>query len=162
MSVTMLSISWSVSRGRETEGYNICRLDDTATGKRYRTMGGGYDMTGTVFADWLADVYQSELIGISDQAHARYESDGRHPYNEGLYGMTFDAVANRVTIDGACGMSSIERIARALGLTIQHVVNRRGNLTALIVTEPNRCGSTFTGSRCELLEGHSGDHLRHI
>jgi hypothetical protein len=55
MNSTHLNISWSVSRGQDTYGYNICRLDDTRTGKRYHLNGGGYDMIGTVLGDWLED-----------------------------------------------------------------------------------------------------------
>lgn len=42
--IKRLALSWSVSRGRDTYGYNICRLDDTSTGERFKCMGGGYDM----------------------------------------------------------------------------------------------------------------------
>jgi hypothetical protein len=36
---TYLAISWAISRGRDTYGYNICRLDDTLIDVRYRCMG---------------------------------------------------------------------------------------------------------------------------
>lgn len=132
----LLSISWSISRGRETDGYNICRLDDSDTGKRFRCMGGGYDMTGTVFGEWLQETYQERLAGIRQLAAARY-SDGKRIRNdapEALYGMV-DHVGGRVSVDGACGISSMERIAKEIGLSVRHIVNRRGNLTALLVTD---------------------------
>jgi len=58
---TYLALSWSVSRGRDTYGYNICRLDVEHGGKRYRCNRGGYDMVGTVVADWLCGTYQERL-----------------------------------------------------------------------------------------------------
>lgn len=79
MTTTYLDLSWSTSRGRDTYGWNICRLDDTSTGKRYRCNGGGYDMAGTVFADWMQATYQQELRAISDRAHARYFGQGLTP-----------------------------------------------------------------------------------
>lgn len=44
-----LDLTWSTSKARDTYGYNITRLDDSISGKRYKTCGGGYDMIGTVW-----------------------------------------------------------------------------------------------------------------
>lgn len=80
---TYLAISWSISRGTETYGYNICRLDDSQTGKRYRCLG-GYDMMGTVVGQWLEDLFQPQLkqLDLSDafavkRALTRRMSDGQ-------------------------------------------------------------------------------------
>ena len=64
MKINHLSISWSISRGRDTYGYNICRLDSRQSGSRYRCSGGGYDMIGTVFGNWLEAEYQRELVEL--------------------------------------------------------------------------------------------------
>lgn len=102
--INHLSLSWSVSKGANTYGYNICRLDDRNNGKRFRCLGGGYDMIGTVFGEWLQHYYQSELLKIKDGD---------------FYGMTYRADKNHVTLDGACGIDSMMRIAEAIGLEVE-------------------------------------------
>ena len=102
--INHLSLSWSVSKGQYTYGYNICRLDDRNNGHRFRTIGGGYDMIGTVFGEWLQHYYQSELIKIKDGD---------------FYGMTYRADKNQVVLDGACGIDCMMRIADAIGLDVQ-------------------------------------------
>lgn len=143
---TLLELGWGISRGRDTYGYNIRRLLDTSTGKRYRCMGGGYDMTGTVFAEWLQDVHQDRLRAIGRQAHGHYvpgeKGWQRGADNaDGLYGMTAYAYAERVgvqrvTLDGACGIDSMVRIAEAIGLVVRRIYGRKDSEKAIIVTSP--------------------------
>ena len=132
---THLSLSWSVSRGVDTFGYNIARLDDQNTGKRYRCMGGGYDMTGTVFAQWLQDVYQSELVDLvktTPMVDCGYQVKG-YLKNEKLYGLNVTPKGN-VTLDGACGLSSMITVCDALGLDVERTGNRKGHTTGFYVT----------------------------
>jgi hypothetical protein len=139
--IVPLAISWSVSRGRETYGYPIVRLDDWDTGKRYRAMGGGYDMVGTVFGEWLADTHADALLGIAGRAYTVVTGYGRsksdHP--DPLYGMRVlcDSHARpaRVALDGACGLDAMVAIAEAIGLRVRRHVNAKGNLTGLTVTD---------------------------
>lgn len=141
MTDTHLAFTWSVSRGRDTYGYNIARLDDTTTGKRYTCMGGGYDMTGTVFGDWLQDVYQDRLREIATRAHTYWRPGTRtpNPSPDALYGMTTHLddpnTVERVTVDGGCGLSAMEQIADAIGLTVRKLWNRKGHTTGFIVTD---------------------------
>lgn len=134
MSATVLTLSWSTSRGQDTYGYNIARLDDTSTGKRYRCMGGGYDMVGTVFADWLQETHQTELQLICGRAASRVEENGLvrsdHPHT--LYGMT-EGRDGEILLDGACGLESIRRVAEAIGLSVRTLSNRRGHATGFVV-----------------------------
>jgi hypothetical protein len=132
-----LSISWTVSRGRETYGYNICRLEDYEIGQRYRAVGGGYDMVGTVFADWLVDCYQDRLTEISDRASSVWCNGSRlrNDAPDALYGMTYNEADKRVLVDGACGLDSVRRIADAIGLAVQATVSRRGRTTGFAVTD---------------------------
>lgn len=124
-------IKWTVSRAQNTYGYNIVTLTDCDTGKKYRTNGGGYDMTGTVFADWIQDIYQAELMGIAKRAHSNYDPARPTKTKEGpkksLYGMTAYYNAGklvRVRLDGACGLDSIIRIAEAIGLETERIYDR--------------------------------------
>lgn len=119
-----LSISWSVSRGQETYGYNICRLDDCNTGERFRTIGGGYDMVGTVAAQWLCKNYQTELQALCTTIDSKpYASTGWLCFHS-FYGMHQRADGS-VTIDGACGLDSVLKVARAIGLHIQQQLDRK-------------------------------------
>ena len=118
--INYLSLSWSVSRGRETYGYNICKLHDRNNGKNNKTVGGGYDMVGTVFAMWLEENYQAELLKLVEskqgelvQAYSHYKK------LNGFYGMTVDTTKNAVYLDGGCGLDCIIDIALAIGLDIQ-------------------------------------------
>lgn len=134
--VRVLTLSWSTSRGQDTYGWNICRLDDTTTGKRYRCNGGGYDMVGSVFADWLEDVHQAELVTIQHRAAVIYPGKGascvRNESPDALYGMHV-AGSGVVRLDGACGFESIRRVAEALGYTVRTLTSKRGRVTGFVV-----------------------------
>ena len=118
-----LALSWSISRGRDTYGFNICRLDSHDSGKRYRCMGGGYDMTGTVVADWLASEHQDKLsawVTTIDLDNSRSDYlTTRHPY----YGVRVGSTS--VHVDGACGIECVIRIAEACGIELKRLSNRK-------------------------------------
>lgn len=125
-----LNISWAVSHGRDTYGYRICRLDapmlPTMRTTRYRCNGGGYDMVGTVLGDWLTEQYQSRLLAVAREQYNYYlDGTGLHCAVDNssvsrLYGLTWYQQqghhAEHASIDGACGESSVERIAAAIGM----------------------------------------------
>lgn len=126
---TPLSLKWSISRGQETYGWNILTMTDQLTGKKYRANGGGYDMTGTVFGDWLEDRHQDRLMEIHHRAASTYSKDGgyvvsdedRASYSDPngvLYGMTYHIDSGRVLLDGGSGIESMLRIAKNIGLDI--------------------------------------------
>ena len=128
-----LKLSWSISRGRDTYGYNICRLDDLDTGQRYRCMGGGYDMVGTVFADWLQSTHQGRLIkffAATDQSKIKPYGNPSAELLQHVdyYGMTYWP-AERISLDGVCGLESMIRIAEAIGVSVDKQYNRRANRT---------------------------------
>ena len=109
-----LALSWSVSRGRDTYGYNIARLDDHATDARFKCMGGGYDMVGTCVGRWLAETYQERLMAAGEAV-------------TGLYGARLRSGDGGVSLDGACGLDCMIRIAAAIGVRITSNYNRRAN-----------------------------------
>lgn len=139
MNSTHLNISWSTSRGSDTYGWNICRLDDTRTGKRYRTMGGGYDMIGTVLGDWLEDRCQDELRAlVADLPKQKYGCTNYQVISEEIdpkfYGLTISP-DGKVCLDGACGSSSMQRIGEALGLKFQWLGNKKGHTTGYFISK---------------------------
>jgi hypothetical protein len=143
-----LTLSWSTSRGVNTYGWNICRLDDKATGKRYRTCGGGYDMVGTVLGQWLTDAHQDRLREIGDKAGSYYSKAGGYkshrvpssslpfgrPDPAYFYGMTRNDDTGRVSLDGACGVETVLSVALAIGLNISRVGDKKGRTVAFLVT----------------------------
>jgi hypothetical protein len=142
MNINHLSITWAVSRGRDTYGYNICRLDDRNNGKRYRTNGGGYDMIGTVFGDWLADNYQDRLKHITP--HSIWDSENKKPVNcesvpNRSYGCTHYIDGKgyflKAVLDGACGINSMIKLAEDIGLEVQWESNRKGHTIGFYVSE---------------------------
>jgi hypothetical protein len=60
---THLEFRWTVSRGRDTYGYNICSL--YADGRKVSSCnGGGYDMKGTALGSFIAHNYADRLNGL--------------------------------------------------------------------------------------------------
>lgn len=141
-SINYLSLSWSISKGRDTYGYNICRLDDRNNGQRFKCSGGGYDMVGTVFGEWLATYYQDRLLTLKDRAsYTRTEAGEFVPANreDSLYGMAYLEKENRISLDGACGIECMIRIAEAIGLEVERdyiaTGRRRGETTGWFISE---------------------------
>lgn len=128
-----LSLSWAISRGRDTYGYNICRLDDHNTGKRYRVNGGGYDMIGAALGEWLQTTQQARLMALKDNGpqgapvtvDCGYATPG-YLKRPDLYGLTFNPTG-KATVDGACGVESVIKIAEACGISVTRDWNRRAN-----------------------------------
>lgn len=140
---TYLRITHGTSKGRETYGYAIVTVHDESTGKRYSCNGGGYDMVGTSLGQWLADTHQDELRAIADKYGPSTEHRGQIADHYGMYRWETDGP---VTLDGACGLESIQRIAREIGLELErtyvHTGPNRGNTTGWIVTEEGAVSSS--------------------
>lgn len=114
-----LSLKWTVSRGRDTYGYNIVTLTDQSTGKKYRTNGGNYDMQGVVFSRWMDDNYRERYQGLDVSSY---------------YGLYVGSDGHMYT-DGACGLNCMLRIAKAIGLDCQEVYSRKDGLTNILVED---------------------------
>lgn len=138
-----LRITYGTSRGRDTYGYTVVSLHDYGK-KRISCNGGGYDMRGTVFGDWIAREYQPRLLELADKFAAHwtkaegFKSDNQN--REKLYGGTFypegssDNKKPHVTLDGACGFESMRRIAEAIGLQVR-LINACSKCDVLTVTD---------------------------
>jgi hypothetical protein len=132
-----LHFRYTTSKGRDTYGYNICTL--LVNGDRKgRCKGGGYDMKGTSFANWLQSEFQDQLQTLfKDDIQglkratlldvSTYTEDNgeivKYCSGKGYYGTTVyynpKARETKVSLDGACGFSSIERIANAIGIELK-------------------------------------------
>lgn len=123
-----LEISWSKSRAHDTYGYNICRLDDSISGKRYRACSGN-DMHGIVLGDWFQDQYQCELLALVEKNKHKLKVYSTNNTNwqkvKGMRGMTYSAAEGRVMLDGRCGVEFMIRIIEACGFEIEKSYDKR-------------------------------------
>lgn len=139
-----LEIKWSISRGRDTYGYNICCL--YVYGQKVTDCsGGGYDMIGTVIGELVTALFKSELMELSKSADlTNHHSDGREikfrnrkyggRYESDCYGLyTSDYDNNRkVGINGACGENSVENILNAIGYDLRWKDSKHRIITKLV------------------------------
>lgn len=125
-----LEIKWGISRGQYTNGYTLCTLYDG--NKKYRTCGGGYDMLGTVFANWLWDKYKDTIIANVEPANSTKEN-GCFSDCTGYYG--FFHRNNQYYLDGACGFSCISAIASKIGLKVNTLRSRNRDITNILIEE---------------------------
>lgn len=128
MKITHLSLKWTISRARDTFGANLVTLTDGNTGKKYRAVGSGYDLTGTVFAEWLADTHQAELLKIAHRSFTVCDKNRlTTPHRpDSLYAMYHHVDSGKVSIDGGCGIESVLKIAAAIGLEVEREAIRTG------------------------------------
>lgn len=142
-----LEIKWSISRGRDTYGYNICSL--YVYGQKVTDCnGGGYDMIGTVIGDLVTALFKEELEELSKGADLTNNfSDGREiefynpkygkRYKDDCYGLyTSNRDGNRrVYIDGACGEGSVVDILNAINYDLRYKDSKHRIITKLVTDE---------------------------
>lgn len=64
--MTKLRFNWTISRARDTAGYNVCTL--RADGRKVAGYnGGGYDMKGACLGDWIAEAYSDRLLALKPE-----------------------------------------------------------------------------------------------
>lgn len=120
-----LEFKTGISRGRDTYGYRIVSLYVNGK-KEFTSNGGGYDMWGTVLAQYVKQYHLPKLLTLTGNHGSLddgtgyyrlmfYDTDGkRHKeYKDG------DSVA----LNGVCGFSAIERIANAINVKIERITD---------------------------------------
>lgn len=114
------------SKAADTYGYTRVVASDTQTGKKFVATGGGYDMTGTVLAEWAMAHVQDRLDNLTPES----KSVGGHPrklYGIHCAGHPVGAVGKpreHAYLDGGCGHSSIIDVLAACGVTATRVYDR--------------------------------------
>ncbi len=168
-----LEFKWTVSRGRDTYGYNICTLYVDGD-KVARCNGGGYDMKGTCLGDFIAKRYEDRLLKLKVPINQRNGAEIREYYGLTFHDPDFNpakavlpsgktveeaekdgdsmgldryqqfySASSKVPtekhriplIDGACGWSSVEKIAEAIGLTFEYQDSKSKNNTFYIMED---------------------------
>lgn len=115
---TLLTFKRTVSRGRETDGWNICSLYIDRV-KKYSCNGGGYDMKGTCLADFIKENFGDQLKKLTTAdctgltfyktINKKYKRYKRFPKD------------GNISLNGACGMNSIERILNKIGFKLKYI-----------------------------------------
>ena len=129
-----LTVAHGTSRGRDTYGYGIVTLHDYISGKKFKTIGGGYDMHGTVLGEWFEDCLKTNTF--LRQAFAKGVKKALKEYpNERLYGMNMktrkgkdgwikarlikEILNQEFHLDGGCGSRCIEEFITMAGLKLK-------------------------------------------
>ena len=143
-----LKITYGTSRARDTYGYNtLVTLTDDRVGKRFKASGGGYDMRGTVFGDWLEANFQPVMLALAHAdrhdatwtAATGYQTKDRAEHRDALYGMAYypeGSLSNKaphVCLDGGCGFAAMQTIAEAAGLSVR-VIDAGKRMDVVLVT----------------------------
>ena len=117
-----LEFKYTISRARDTYGYNICSLwihTESGREKVARTCGGGYDMQGCCLGNWIQEYKPfkqgllrckpSDFYGLTFYDEKARKS--RKQYNPG----------NKILIKGSRGFSCMESILYALGFYLVQI-----------------------------------------
>jgi len=142
-----LVFKWSISRARDTYGYNICSLWVDRI-KVTSCNGGGYDMQGTVLGNWISGAFETELLTLDkkyygltfhnpnydpgkaiiddktvEEREESGESFGLERYQSFHKDSSPIPTKSHVIplINGACGFSSVGDIINAIGYRLEHI-----------------------------------------
>ena len=133
-----LEFKWTVSRGQNTYGYNICSLYVNGE-KKTSCNGGGYDMQGTALADYLQEKYQERLLKIKSRADSIWNSKknthGKNEKGNSLYGMTYYSTEKEISLLGGCGFNCMQRIAECIGIEIKYLRTKTNDGSIYLLTD---------------------------
>lgn len=128
MNTLNLHFKWTISRGQNTYGYNICSLLVDGV-KVSKCNGGGYDMQGTVLGEWIQNNYQDQLkkrfaTELSNITEKDYSDHSGYCYKsiDNFYGAKISGKQGgelKIELDGGCGLDSMKRIAETIGITFK-------------------------------------------
>jgi hypothetical protein len=166
-----LAFKWTVSRARDTRGWNVCTLYVDGQ-KVAQCNGGGYDMEGTVLGDWLANRFADRLrervkapmYGLTfhdpdfnpgkalvpdtgktvEAMKAAGESFGLERYQAVFSASSpVPTETHRVPhLDGACGKASMIELLKAIGGQYTEVETTKNQTTATISVPRTRTAET--------------------
>jgi len=145
--MTVLEFVWTVSKARDSYGYNIMTL--YVDGKKAtQCNGGGYDMKGTVLGNWVASHFKNQLLGLKEEFYGlTFHDPNYNPGKEVIEGETIEerekagksvgleryqavfSASNKLPtekhtiphINGATGFNQVERILKAIGYYLKWV-----------------------------------------
>ena len=107
-----LQFKWSISKAEATYGYNICSLWVDRE-KVASCNGGGYDMEGTCFGDWVAKRFKNELLQLKIPFGTRNGEKVQEYYGLTFHDPNYDP--GKVVVDGET-IEKREKKGKSLGL----------------------------------------------
>ena len=147
MKETTLKFKWTVSKARDSYGYNICSL--WIHGKKVSSCnGGGYDMKGTALGNWVEREFEKELLKLTKEFYGLSFHDPNYDPGKAIVEnqtveerekegksigleryQAFHSASSKIPtekhiiplIDGACGFSSVEDILNATGYQLKFI-----------------------------------------
>lgn len=145
MKVINLIEKWTVSKGRNSYGYNICTLWEQkhfdGKTKVARCNGGGYDMQGACLGEYLTNCYQDRLQELykSLTASGDIKTENNWSASKTYYGLHKNS-KGKIYCDGACGRSCMEIIGKAIDLEGFNRLKVDTN-TSIITIYDQRCNN---------------------
>ena len=157
MNNEILEFVWTVSKARDSYGYNIMTLYVNDK-KVAQCNGGGYDMKGTVLGQWIATTFKDQLLKLKQEfCGLTYHDPNYDPNKEIIKGQTiaerekegkslgleryqaFYAASSKLPtekhiipeINGATGFSSVEKILKTIGCELEYIPSRRNKDNSL-------------------------------
>ena len=135
-----ITITWGVSKARDTQGYTTCSCKDISGNIVARCNGGGYDLRGTAIAGWMTSAFQKELNALPVKSFDR----ARNSRGIELYGLRF------LNPDHDPGQEVIGRLAldcrvedeQAVGMTVDEA-EKAGKSHGLERLQAERASSSF-------------------
>ena len=94
--------------------------------------GGGYDMTGVCFGEWLTEAFKLRLWKLAKEEATEMRADKEKTYNDkagGIYGLILNKDQDghlHIYADGATGISQMWQIIGAMGGKVKQL-ERGGN-----------------------------------
>ncbi|MEM3335450.1 MAG: hypothetical protein QXY47_05410 [Thermoplasmata archaeon] len=93
--------------------------------------GGGYDMVGKVFSQWLNKNFNKRLRELAKKEIEEMKKNKKITYNNrggGIYGLVVCKEKNKINVyvDGTTGKSQVFKIIEAMNGKIEQLRNKRG------------------------------------
>jgi hypothetical protein len=131
-----IKITWSISKAKDTYGYNRLTALDLETKKKYVAIGGGYDMLGTVIGDLVADKLQSHISMLTPyyiitNNYGLEKTNSRNAF----YGLTFNQLTGKAIIENGCGMANVTKIIEACGYQLTGFYAKSKKESYLVLTQ---------------------------
>ena len=123
-----LVFKWTTSKARATRGWNVCTLNDNRGNKISSTCGGGYDMKGTAFGQFIAHYFGEELKRLSAN-YGSFDKGGfyglRHYNNKTRKSQKRASKHTRTSIDGGCGFNCMLTILEKIGFSLTFIAENK-------------------------------------
>ncbi|MBO7327596.1 MAG: hypothetical protein J6W00_02355 [Lentisphaeria bacterium] len=125
--ISTLEFRWTISRERDTYGYNICSLWINGVEKVASTCGGGCDMKGTVLAAFIREYFPEQLKKMDSGKH--YGLTFWDPNGKGVRGRYLKHYKEgcKFYLDGACGFREMEHFLKEIGFYLGNPIINKAN-----------------------------------